>query len=309
MLATDPFHPSVDNPVGHRILAPLLSWAAGLRGPYLLYADLLAVLTLLAAAYLWLRGRNMAPAWAVVVTSTLAFTMVVLTTLHYGGYPDVVTYLFVFLAWWARARLWPACALFLAAMLCHESAIFLTPWLLVTLARSADARDPERRHGWRAACIAMGTTLVVFAAFRLLNERLHPNVAYTIGFYLGPLPQDPLHWFRESAPHRLLGIAAAFNLLWIVPLVAAARMTRRGARAEAALLLLPIPCALAQLFIAYDVTRMATLAFMPVLLGTEYLLRTNGWGARWWIVPLVVANFALPQVNVAMGSIDYMGHP
>ena len=100
MLATDPFHPAADNPVGHRILAPLLSWLLGLRGPYLLYTDLLVVLALLAAAYLWLRGRGHGPQWAVVGASPLALSMVALTTLHYGGYPDTLTYLLVFGAWW-----------------------------------------------------------------------------------------------------------------------------------------------------------------------------------------------------------------
>ena len=271
MLAADPFHPSADNPVGHRILAPLLSWAAGLRGPYLLYTDLLAVLALLAAAYLWFRGRDHAPAWAIVGASTLAFTMASLTTLHYGCYPDVWTYLFVFGAWWARGRLWAACVLFLAALLCHESAVFLTPWLLIVLARSG----AERAHGWPRAGAALVATLIVFAAFRTLHERAHPSVAYTMGFYLAPLRDDPLHWFRESAPHRLLGVAAAFNLYWAVPLLAAARM--------------------------------ATLAFMSVLLGTEYLLRTNGFGARRWIVLLGLASFWIPQVNVAMGAVDFMG--
>ena len=125
--------------------------------------------------------------------------------------------------------------------------------------------------------------------------------------FRSPLLKDPLHWFRESAPHRALGIAAAFNLYWALPILAALRLALRGQRAEAALLLLPIPCALAQLFIAYDVTRMTTLAFMSVLLGAEYLLRTNGLGARRWLLLLSVANFFIPQVNVAMGVIGAMG--
>ena len=303
MLATDPFHPAADNPVGHRILAPLLSWLLGLRGPYLLYTDLLVVLALLAAAYLWLRGRGHAPLWAVVGASPLALSMVALTTLHYGGYPDTLTYLLVFGAWWARGRLGASCLLFLLAMLSHESAIVLAPWLLIVLAQ-AGAAGP--RGAWRAAA-GLAVTLLVFVGLRMLGERLHPGVAYTMGFYLVPLRADPLHWFRESAPHRMLGIATAFNLYWLVPVLAAARLAARGARADAALLLLPIPCALAQLFIAYDVTRMATLAFMSVLLGTEYLLRTDGFRARWWILPLSVANFFIPQLNVAMGVVDRMG--
>jgi hypothetical protein len=304
MLASDPFHPAVDNPVGHRILAPFLSWALGLRGPYLLYTDLLAVLALLAAAYLWMRRLGHAPGWAIVAASTLAFTMVTLTTLHYGGYPDAMTYLFVLLAWISRGRWWAGGLWYFAALLCHESAVLLAPWLLLAI---ATAGGEGERGRWTRATLTVVVVLALFSAFRVIDERAHPSVAYTMKFYLAPLRHDPLHWFRESAPDRLLGIGAAFNLFWAVPLLAGARMLVRRAYTDAAVLLLPIPCALAQLFIAYDTTRMATLAFMSVLLGTEYLVRTNGFAARWWLVPLAAASFFLPQVNVAMGVVDFMG--
>jgi hypothetical protein len=149
--------------------------------------------------------------------------------------------------------------------------------------------------------------LIAFSGIRMVLEHTHPGVAYTFRFYGSPLLTDPLHWFRESAPHRWLGVAAAFNLYWVFPILAAGRLASRGLRTEAALLLLPIPCALAQLFVAYDVTRLTTLAFMSVLLGTEYLLRTNGYAARRWALPLSLVNFFIPQVNVAMGVVDRMG--
>lgn len=304
MLATDPFHPAPDNPVGHRILAPLLSYLLGLRGPLILYTDLFVVLVLLAAAYLWFRGRAHTPAWAVMGASTLALSMVVLTTLRYGGYPDALLYLLVFGAWWARSRLWLSCVLFLLAMLAHESAAFLSPWLLWVLA-GGGSKAPL---GVLRAAGGIAATLIVFWGIHLWLERMHPSVAYTLGFYLRPLLADPLHWFRESAPHRWLGIAAAFNLYWVFPILAATRLALRGSKADAALLLLPIPCALAQLFVAYDVTRLTTLSFMSMLLGAEYLIRTNGFGARRWVLPLSLVNFFIPQVNVAMGVVDFMGH-
>jgi hypothetical protein len=304
MLATDPFHPAPDNPVGHRILAPLLSYLVGLRGPLILYFDLFVVVVLLAAAYLWFRGRDHTPAWAVLGASTLALSMVVLTTLHYGGYPDALLYLLVFGAWWARSRLWLSGVLFLAAMLAHESAAFLAPWLFGVLA-GGGSKAPR---GVARAAGAIAATLIAFWGIHGLLERVHPEVQYTLGFYLRPLLADPLHWFRESAPHRGLGIAAAFNLYWVFPILAATRLALRGAKADALLLLLPIPCALAQLFVAYDVTRLTTLAFMSMLLGAEYLMRTNGFGARRWVLPLSLVNFFIPQVNVAMGVVDFMGH-
>jgi len=303
MLAADPFHPAADNPVAHRILAPLVSYLMGLRGAYFLYTLLVVVLALLAVTYLWLRSREHPPTWAALGASTLALSMVTLTTLHYGGYPDAFTALLVFGAWWARGRLEWSSLLFFLALLSHESVVFLAPWLLAVQSESGT----ERRRGWTRAAAAMGVTLFAFAAIHWGLERAHPRAAFTLKYYLNPLVEDPLHWFRESAPHRGLGVAAAFNLYWLFPVLAATRLALRGMRGEAAWLLLPIPCALAQLFVAYDVTRLTTLAFMSVLLGTEYLLRTNGFGARRWAWPLVIANFFIPQVNVAMGIVDAMG--
>ncbi len=306
MLAADPFHPAADNPVGHRILAPLVSWAIGFRGQYLLFTNLLFVLALLVMVFVWLRGRGHGILACLIGTSTLALSMTALTTLHYGGYPDALCYLLVFAAWWARGRPWASCLLFLLAMLAHESAVFLTPWLALEMARRDEGDPAPARRRW-AGPAGVAATVLVFLAIRLAMERAHPSVAYTAAFYLGPLASDPLHWFRESAPHRWLGVAAAFNLCWIFAFAAAAHLVSIGRRADAAVLLLPIACALAQLFVAYDVTRLATLAFPSVLLGAEHLLRTDAWRARTWAPALVLASFFVPQVNVAMGVIDRMG--
>jgi len=276
MLATDPFHPAPDNPVGHRILAPLVSWAIGLRGSGLLITNLLFVLLFLAMVFYWARSRRHGMLPALFATSVMALSMPVFTTLHYGGYPDALGYLLLFGAWWALPRLWLSGALFLMATLTHESSVFLAPWLGV---EAVHARRGAGARGWGGA-VAMAGAVLAFLAIRLVLERAHPSVEYTAGFYLAPLLRDPLHWFRESAPHRGLGIAAAFNLGWTFALAAAAHLAVQRKWGEAGRLLLPIGCALAQLFLAYDVTRLATLAFPSVLLGVEYLHRTDAWRAR-----------------------------
>jgi len=302
-LAADPFHPAPDNPVALRILAPLLSYAVGLRGPYILWTNLITVAVFLAAVFLWFRSAGLGSWAALVGSSTLAFSTVVLTTLHYGGYPDTLTYLFVLLAFWASARPWLCGVLFFLALLNHEGAAFLAPWLLVVLARRRP-RDPRR---WLRASARIVATLGAFAVVRWLQSRAHPGAEFSLQYYLAPLLEDPLTWFRESARFRGVGILSAFNLFWALPLVAAIIMLRRGERVEALTLVLPIPLALAQLLVAYDVTRVATLAFPSVLLGAAYLLKTNAYAAQWWIPALVVANFFIPQVNVAMGVMDRMG--
>lgn len=302
-LATDPFHPAPDNPVGHRILAPLVSYMIGFRGAYILYTNLGVVIVLIAVVFRWFRVRGHLPVWAFVGASTMALSMVSLTTLHYGGYPDSFTYLLVFGAWWARRRLWLSVLLLFLAALSHEAALFLAPWFVAELARDG---NPAPR-GWLRATAGVAVATIAFAGVRVLMERAHPSVEYSVGFYLRPLLHDPLHWFRPSAPHRLLGIAAAFNLYWVFLFLAAARLARDGERAAALRLLLPIPLALAQLLMGHDVTRYATMAFPSVLIGCEDLLRTDAFRVRRWALLLGVANFFIPQVNVAMGIVDRMG--
>jgi hypothetical protein len=237
------------------------------------------VIVLLAAIYLWFRASGHETWPALVGTSTMAFSTVVLTTLHYGGYPDTMMYLLVFLSWWASASPWASCLLLLLAFLSHEAAVFLAPWLLVVLAR----RQAPRAGRWLRSTAWIVATVAVFAGLRWLLGRAHPDTEFSFRYYLDPLLGDPLHWFRVSASHRWLGVLSAFNLFWLFPLLAAVRMVRHREWAEAATLLLPIPLALAQLFLAYDVTRIATLAFMPVLLGVADLLRSNAFAARRWV--------------------------
>lgn len=302
LLAADPFTPDAGNPVAYRILTPLLSYLVGLRGIRLLITNWILAATLLAAAYAWFRRSGQAPRWSFLGASTLALSMVTLITVRYGGYCDSLTYLLVFLAWWARHRPGLASLLFFLALVNHESAVFLAPWLGFEIAAPPGG---GRRLG--AAITGIAAALACFVVLRLLQARISPATEYSFTYYLQPLLSDPLHWFRESGGHRLRGVFAAFNLYWVLPLWAASHAWLRGDRRAATSILLPIPCAFAQLLVAYDVTRMTTLAFMSVLLGTEYLLRTRAAGAWAWLLPLSVVNWFIPQVNVAMGVVGKMG--
>jgi hypothetical protein len=302
LLASDPFHPSPDNPVAFRVLTPLVSWLFGLRGILLIVTNWIVTAALLGLAYVWFRREGQAPRFAFLGASILALSLVALTTLRYGGYTDATTYLLVFGAWWARRNMALSCVLFLMAMVNHESAAFLTPWLLFALV-APEPSAPRRP----IAVVAMLVTLIAFAGIRFLQSRLSPATEYSLAYYLSPLATDPLHWFHESDGHRLLGIFSAFQLYWVLPLLAAFHAGRRRDVWTTTAILLPIPCALAQFLVAYDVSRMTTLAFMSVVLGAGYLLRTRAYAVRWWLLPLSLVNWFIPQVNVAMGQVGRMG--
>jgi hypothetical protein len=301
-LAADPFHPNPANPVAHRILVPLISYLIGFRGRYILATNLLSVVVFLALVHLWFRARGLGQWHSLAGTATMAFSTAVLTTLHYGGYPDTSMYVLLFLAMWASRRPWLSCAMFLLALLSHESASFLAPWLFLVIALA----DPGGTPRWRAAATGIAAALAAFACTRWWMGYVHPTPEFSLHYYLAPLRADPLHWFRASAPHRWLGVLSAFNLFWLFPLLAAAYRLRRREWAAALVLLLPIPLALMQLFIAYDVTRIATLAFVSVLLGVADLVETDAFAARRWLPWVVAAGCFIPQLNVAMGIVDHM---
>ena len=285
----------------------------GLRGSDILYTNLVIATGMLGLVYVWFRRQAHAPQWALLGTSTIALSMVTLTTIRYGGYCDALTYLLVFCAWWTRAKLWLSSSLYYFAMLNHEAAVFLTPWLLVAQVlergRSDSAAHPgdgPRPRAWFAAAAGIAGAVLAFALTRALLLRLNPGPEYTFHFYMDPLLKDPLYWYRQSSQHRVLGALAAFNLYWVLPVLAGIHLVWRRQFASAAVILLPILCALAALFVAFDVTRMLTLSFMGMLLGTEYLIRTDAFRARRLILLLSVANFFVPQVNVAQGTVDGM---
>jgi hypothetical protein len=121
-----------------------------------------------------------------------------------------------------------------------------------------------------------------------------------------PLLHDPLYWYRQSLAHQHTGVFAAFSLYWILPIIACLDLIRRHERVNAAVLLLPVFCAYLSLFVAFDVTRMMTLAFPTILIATDYVLRANATQARRWLLILGGLNFLLPQFNVAGSAVDVM---
>jgi hypothetical protein len=303
-LSRDPLRVFRPSPVGesvrpesvgieHRLLTPVISYALGLRGERIIFTNLLIAAGLLGCVFAWFRRRVSRPGDALLAGAVVALSLVTLTTVYYGGYCDSMTYLIIFLMWWARSRPAVFYGLFFLGMLNHESIGFLIPWFaLIT-------RDQYRtRTQWiLGTVVGVGLVLAIYVGYRaLLTSRM---TAGAPGAYLAPLRRDPLHWLRRSTPYQGLGLVSVFKLAWVFPCVAFLGLWRDGRRREAVAVALPIACAAGQFVVAYDSSRLFTLGFMSMVLALRYLFEEDRFGFRRWALPVLVVNLLIPQIFTA----------
>jgi hypothetical protein len=299
-LAAAPFGPA-PNAMAPRILTPLVSWLLGLRGDGLLILIAICCVLLPAAAARCALGAGHGAGGALLAGGTLGLTLLTRTSLHYGGVTDVVTYLLIFLAWMWRARPYPAAAFFLLALLNHERALFLVPWLWWLLGREAGGRPHGRRDALLGPLLAIGLWLPV----RLLILS-HREVEHTLGYYLSPLREDPLYYLRMAWPWQALGFLSAFQWVWLLPLVRIRKLWREQGCAGLVGLALPIVCAGGQMFFAYDSSRLAALAFPCLLPALRSGLREDDPFFRRWLGLVLLIQALTPQVFTAGHIVEVM---
>jgi hypothetical protein len=142
-LATDP------HPVPGRIFTATVSWLVGLRGADVVWTMLAACLLLPVLVARWALRRGHCPGEALLVATAVSATLVVRTTLHYGGYPDAVTHLGLLAVWLLRRRPAAVTIVWLLTLLDHERALLMLPWALVMV--SGWGEDPGRPRRVRSA--------------------------------------------------------------------------------------------------------------------------------------------------------------
>ncbi len=300
-LATSPLG-EAPNPVPGRLLTPLMSWSIGLRGADMLATVLAACLLLpiLVARYALARGLGLIGAG--LFAAALATTLVVRTSLHCGCYPDVVTYLALFGVWAARRRPRLASLCWFLALLDHERALMLAPWVLFLLVDSGRRTD-RRLSPW----VWLGPLLaaVVWFGLHAWLESRRP-AEHSVMSYLQPLLADPLHNLRPYRWRPLIGWGSALQWVWLVPLAWGLKLARQ--RHWRPLLIqvgLPILGASMAMLLAYDWSRMAVLAF-PCLLPALEAGLADGQGYRGRLAWILGAQALTPQVFTAWYIVEIM---
>lgn len=304
-LSLDPFAFEVGNPVGFRILTPLLSWAIGLRGEAIMVTNLVLATALLVAVFAVFRRRAPRAGDALVAAGTMALSLVTLSTIFSPSYCDPATYLAVLGMWWARGRRPLFYAIFLLGLLNRESIVFLVPWFAY-LDLVVDPRDPQRKGRLVAEqLLGYGAALVLLLLFRAWVAS-QGEVVFTLDYYLAPLRDDPLHFFRRSAGNQWIGLYSVFGVLWPIPAAATVARWRRGDRRGAASIPVLLLCTWSQLFVAYDTSRMFTLGFMAMLVALEDAFADDRIRLRDWAPWLLLFQALAPQLRTAQQRVWVM---
>jgi hypothetical protein len=297
-LSSAPFAFASDNAVKGRFLTPALAYFALLRGRFYIVLPLLVMVLLLASIY-WMYRRNMkfARASALLVMLAIGFSTPVLFLLHFAGYVDVTSYLFIFLAILLIdsrfAAFWPL--LFGLAVLNHESSALIAPFLLGLSAV---------KRGWLALlldALLVGTCLLgLLFLSRYIHSQGYPG--FTLSFYLSV---GRMHGAFESIAKMLpIGVFMSFKLFWCLPLIAIVIRLRRRDYKTSVLIALPILGALAQLLVAEDTSRLLGLSFPSILLACSVL--RDEWGEPVFSKRLLVIflwNLLVPQYYVGQERI------
>jgi energy-coupling factor transporter transmembrane protein EcfT len=123
--------------------------------------------------------------------------------------------------------------------------------------------------------------------------------------YVAPLRGDPWYWLRRSTPYQLLGFFTVFKVLWVIPCTVVVAVWKRERR-TAWSILLPVLCAALQFLVAYDSSRLFTLAFMSMVVALMVAFREDPAGFRRWAVPLFLVNLMVPQAFTAAKKVVFM---
>ena len=290
-LSVSPFDFSTPNDVRLRILTPLVAHCLFLRGDAYLALPLIVGLLFLAAIYVHYRTRGYNGAEATGIAALMAFTTPILFLLHYPGYTDTTSYLLLFLSLVSLDRHWLWPVFYALAVLNHESNLFAAPIILL-----AANRREFRLSRSLLVIVLLIAAIVPLALYRHFVQ-LHGQVQYDAAYYLN---RERLHRSIVLVGQLLpLGIFMAFKLGWLFPLAALRHSFGQRRMLEGVFFIAAFVCALAQLALASDTSRLLTLAFPAVLVGAE--VAREKWGQdffahRLWV--LIGLNFLVPQYYI-----------
>ena len=277
-MSVDPF--AFDFPVyAHRILLPAIAHLLQLKGHLLYWLFSMALLGgLLLLLALLITRTWPAATWREQLLGVVSIgsTGMVMTAFVTPGYADTLMFACVLLLLLADLSDTAILCLAAVALTAHELAV--VPLGAVLLARS--------RWSMLAGLAVLAAT---YAVALELGQGLGTIMAvHTGGDALGP-----------ALAHRwrlLAGIAFAFKLLWLAPLVAMVGARGRGERRVSALagaaMLIPVVLA----FVGTDTTRFAAFGGGGLLVA----LATNGWAGTGYSTlrnVLLAANVAVPFVT------------
>jgi hypothetical protein len=294
--SADPFKESLTSPIRLRPLSPWLAYVLLLRGKAFMAFPLLAGVLFLAVILRASRKQGMSGAESLGMGALMAFASPILFTLHFAGYVDTISYLFIALAVVGVGSDLVVAACVGLMLLNHDANLFVLPWLFFHAGRKRESWGRRAR-----LAVVVGAALVAVALVRSAITSRAP-VEWQPSFYLN------LAYLKENALLNVrgtwLGLFMAFKLFWVIPIFAALDLAVKRRRVELFDLSLAVVCGLATMLITSDSSRLPALAFPAVLLGAAQLRETVLTPPRFLRVlsVLVLLNLFVPQYYVGQSK-------
>lgn len=297
-LASNPFPIGESNLAGFRILTPLISYLIGLRGYAIVFTNYIFASLLISIVYYHTRSRGISPFYALLCSLTIALTAPTIGTLAMGGYTDSLTFLLLGVGYFYRRRPWIFWISFGLGLFNREAILFLLPWLILL-------RWQETRNVGRLLLEVVPSVVVTIGIYWLFRNWMadRMEVEFGLRYYLVPLLNDPLHFWRMSFGYQTLGFLTVFKLLWVVPMAAVYYAWRKHDFALLLSLLFLVACAYAQFLVAFDSTRLFSMAFPCMLIAWEVLIPRNRYQIKQWIFPLLLINVLIPNIFTISGNV------
>lgn len=289
LLSNNPFDFGTPNALRYRILPSLIGYLTFLRGPLFFLVPLIFAFLFFASIYRVYRKINWWPLEAFLTAALISFSCTLFIQLQAPGYTDVVFYFFVFLSFASVQKPYLSALYFALALLTHESCLFLLPALLLY---SIYKNKTNWKQGMHYAFL-LAVAVIPLLVYRYWVSQ-YVAVEYNLSFYFSE--KNIRFTIEKVLQHLPLGLFLTFKLFWCIPLLAAFLAIKHKNYVFVLLLACILLCDLAQLLIAFDITRMLCLGFPILLISVEELKRF--WSEQrliLFLLVLIVLNFCIPQ--------------
>lgn len=208
------------------------------------------------------------------IVSCLSTTMVFQFTLIYGGYPDILSYLFLALTFFYKDKNTLPYFLFFLALLSKETVVFTLPFFM-------------------GLNLNLKKLLLTIVSYLPIYFYLSKGV-YSPNYFFDLILEDYLYFFKQSTENIFIGYFSAIKFLWAFIFIAI--LVDRDINLKPFLYLnLGI---FIQFFLGGDTTRFVSFIFLAVLYIVENLKKESFKKLKVILIFILILNILTPKYYV-----------
>ena len=294
-LSVHPFEMESENDLRFRILSPLLGHVLFFRGSAFKYFMLFILGLFFGMIYYFQRKEKFTPSEAIGITALCAFSTLSFYQLYFPAYTDPLSFLLILLFMFNYRNIYYATLLLTLMLFNHENTLFLFPFFFLLSTNG----NYNLKNLLKSSFHFLIAIIPYFIFRKIISSQA--EIAFNFSYYFNP---QNMQWTREHVmPHLLSGFFQAFRLSWVFPLAAIVVNIYEKRYHELILISVVIVFVLAQLTIAWDISRLIGMAF-PVILISAGRIRTFVGISKflWLIYSVILINFFIPAYCI--GALD-----